>query len=93
LLFVAHAQGARYEAESNVPPEAECQARQALTSTNLINSFGCADLMKDKHGNWLVLEVNTDGVFNFVDRDINIGNIANEIDSRLAKAFHTWSCS
>lgn len=92
-LFVAHAQGARYEAENNVPPEAEFQARQALTCTNLLNSFGCADLMKDKNGNWLVLEVNTDGIFNFVDRDIDIGNIASEIDSRLAKAFHTWSNS
>lgn len=89
--FVAHAQGASYESEGEVPPEAEFQARQALTCTNLINSFGCADLMKDKNGNWLVLEVNTDGIFNFIDRDINIGNIAKEIDERLATAFHRWS--
>jgi glutathione synthase/RimK-type ligase-like ATP-grasp enzyme len=89
--FVAHAQGARYETESAVPLEAEFQARQALSCTNLINSFGCADLMRDQRGNWLVLEVNTDGIYNHVDRDISIGNIANEIDERLAAAFHTWS--
>jgi len=46
--------------------------------------------MKDKNDNWLVLEVNTNGIFNFVDRDIDIGNISNEIDNRLAKAFHRW---
>jgi len=89
--FVAHAQGARYEEESDIPSEAEFQARQALTCTNLIDSFGCADLMKDEKGNWLVLEVNTDGVYNHVDRDISIGNIANEIDERIARAFHAWS--
>lgn len=88
--FVAHAQGARYEAEGCVPPEADFQARQALTCTNLINSFGCADLIKDEKGNWLVLEVNTDGIYNHVDRDINIVNTANEIDERIARAFHAW---
>jgi len=88
--FVAHAQGARYEAEGDVPQEAEFQGRRALCATNLINSFGCADLMKDREGRWLVLEVNTDGIFNHVDRDINIGNIANEIDIRLSKAVETW---
>lgn len=91
--FVAHAQGARYEEESSVPAEAEFQARQALTRTNLINSFGCADLMKDEEGNWLVLEVNTDGIYSHVDRDLNIGNTANEIDERIARAFHAWSDS
>jgi hypothetical protein len=91
--FVAHAQGARYEIEQAVPPEAEFQARQALACTNLLPSFGCADLMRDERGNWLVLEVNTDGVYNHVDRDINIGNTANEIDKRIARAFQTWSSS
>ncbi len=89
--FVAHAQGARYEEEAVVPPEAEYQARQALAATNLLDSFGCADLMRDSNGNWLVLEVNTDGIYNHVDRDISIGNIAGEIDQRIARAFHAWS--
>jgi hypothetical protein len=37
-----------------------------------------------------VLEVNTDGLFNHVDRDISVGNIAEEIDQRLAVAFWAW---
>lgn len=89
--FVAHAQGARYEAAGQVPLEAELEARKALSATHLLDSFGCADLMRDSLSNWLVLEVNTDGVFNHVDRDIDIGDIASEIDSRLANAFWKWA--
>lgn len=88
--FVAHAQGARYEEEGEVPAEAELQARRALSATQLLGSFGCADLMRNEQGRWLVLEVNTDGIFNHVDRDIAIGNIAAEIEQRLAQAFWSW---
>lgn len=88
--FVAHAQGARYELESELPEEAKEQAIRALRATRLFDSFGCADLMKDSNGRWLVLEVNTDGLFNHVDRDIDVGNIASDIDDRLAQAFHVW---
>jgi glutathione synthase/RimK-type ligase-like ATP-grasp enzyme len=88
--FVAHAQGARYEEAGDVPTEAEFEARKALSATGLLDSFGCADLMRDGKGQWLVLEANTDGVFNHVDRDINIDGISDEIDTRLASAFWKW---
>ncbi|PQV64364.1 ATP-grasp domain-containing protein [Abditibacterium utsteinense] len=88
--FVAHAQGARYEEVGQAPHDAEIVARHALSATGLLDSFGCADLMQDDQGNWLALEVNTDGIFNHVDRDISIGNIAQEIDERLAVAFWAW---
>ena len=45
--FVAHAQGAQYELETGIPPEAAEQARRALSCTQLLDSFGCADLMRD----------------------------------------------
>ena len=89
-VFVAHARGARYEMENDVPPAAEFQARQALSATHLLDSFGCADLIQDETGRWLVLEVNTDGLYSHVDRDIGIGNLAREIDERLSRAFHRW---
>lgn len=85
--FVAHAQGARYELVGEAPHDAELQARRALESMGLLSSFGCADLMRDSKGIWRVLEVNTDGVFNHVDRDIDVGNIAAEIDALLKAAF------
>lgn len=88
--FVAHARGARYETEGKVPEKAEFQARQALRATNLLDSFGCADLMRDAEGNWLVLEVNADGIFNHVDRDINIANFPVELSEKLARAFWAW---
>lgn len=85
--FVAHAQGARYEDAGTVPREAETQARRAMQATQMLSSFGCADLMCDTSRNWLVLEVGTDGLWTHVDRDIKIGDIESEIDRRLATAF------
>lgn len=88
--WVAHAQGACYESVGTAPAEAEYQARKALAATDLLNSFGCADLLYSRDGRWLVLEVNTDGIFNYVDRDISIPGITQAIDHRLAKAFWAW---
>ena len=88
--FVAHAQGARYEDAGQVPVEAGIAARKALSATGLLDSFGCADLMPDSRGNWLVLEVNTDGLFNHVDRDVSLPNIADEVEERIAGAFWNW---
>jgi glutathione synthase/RimK-type ligase-like ATP-grasp enzyme len=88
--WVAHAQGAFYESVGTAPAEAEYQVRKALGATGLLDSFGCADLMHSRDGRWLVLEVNTDGIFNYVDRDISVPSIAEAIDRRLAKAFWAW---
>lgn len=88
--FVAHARGAKYEEAGRVPEEAEALARQAFQATNLLDSFGCADLMRNNSGLWLILEANTDGVQSHVDRDIGVGNIAQDIDKRLGRAFQAW---
>lgn len=88
--WVAHAQGAFYESVGIAPAEAEHQARKALAATELLDSFGCADLIHSRDGRWLVLEVNTDGIFNYVDRNISIPGIAEAIDRRIAKAFWAW---
>ena len=87
--WVAHARGARYAEPGPVPAEAEQQARAALAATGLLGSFGCVDLLRTEQGRWLVLEVGTDGGFNYVDRDLGIPALEEEIDRRLARAF--WS--
>jgi glutathione synthase/RimK-type ligase-like ATP-grasp enzyme len=89
--WVAHARGARYEEAGEVPAEAERQARRALAAAGLLESFGCADLIPGEGGAWLVLEVNTDGLFSVVDRDIGLADTAAEIDRRLARAFRAWA--
>lgn len=89
-VFVAHAQGARYEEVGKAPDAAIEVARRALEATNLWNSFGCADLLRDAHGNWLALEVNTDGRWMHVDRDVSLPGIVGEIETRLAAAFQNW---
>jgi hypothetical protein len=89
-VFVAHAQGARYEEAGKAPDAAIEVARRALKAANLWSSFGCADLLRDAQGNWLALEVNTDGRWMHVDRDVSLPGIADEIEARLAQVFRNW---
>ena len=88
--WVAHARGARYERAGPVPPEAEHAARHALASTGLLDSFGCTDLIRSADGKWRVLEVGTDGVFGYVDRDLGLPELQDEMDFRLASAVRRW---
>ena len=85
--WVAHARGAVYELLGTPPQEVVILATKAFKATHLYHSFGCVDLLQDNDGNWLVLEVGTDGIFNHVDRQI--GNLAleKEINNRIADAF------
>jgi hypothetical protein len=88
--WVAHAHGARYTILGDPPANALNAARQAMEATGLLGSFGCADLMQGASGEWIVLEVGTDGVFNHVDRDLENLAFQQELDRRLAKAFWRW---
>jgi len=85
--WVAHARGACYACLGEPPVAAMATARSALAAANLINSFGCVDLLCRPEGEWLALEVGTDGLFNHVDRDL--GNLAmeNQLNQQVAKAF------
>lgn len=85
--WVAHARGARYVNHGEPPREAVSAARLALTATDLLASFGCADLLCRPNGEWLVLEVGTDGLFNHVDRDLNDAALIQRLHQRIAKAF------
>jgi hypothetical protein len=85
--WVAHARGARYEDAGDAPPEAIAAARLALEAAGLLGSFGCADLLLKPTGEWVVLEVGTDGLFNHVDRDLGLPAVEREIDRRVAEAF------
>ena len=87
--FVAHARGAFYEEVGVAPAPARDVARRALSAAKLLDSFGCADLLRDENGEWLALEVNTDGLWMHVDRD-TLPTTAHEIEARLAIAFADW---
>ncbi|MGL6072670.1 MAG: hypothetical protein ACRC8S_00785 [Fimbriiglobus sp.] len=87
--WVAHARGARYVACGEPPPAATAAAESALEATGLLSSFGCVDLLQRPSGEWLVLEVGTDGLFNHVDRDLGLPDLEREIQRRIAEAF--WS--
>jgi glutathione synthase/RimK-type ligase-like ATP-grasp enzyme len=85
--WVAHARGARYVALSDPPSTALDAARRALVATDLLDSFGCVDLLHRPTGDWVVLEVGTDGLFNHVDRDIGDRTLEDEILRRIHAAF------
>lgn len=84
--WVAVSRGAHFETAAAAPPEAVEQARKALAAAGLWSSFGVADLLQTEQGDWVVLEVNTDGLREFVLRDVGVPQIADELDERLASA-------
>ena len=85
--WVTHARGARYVPLGEPPAEALEAARRALVATGLWNSFGCVDLLRKPTGEWVVLEVGTDGLFNHVDRDLDDQDFERELRQRIADAF------
>jgi glutathione synthase/RimK-type ligase-like ATP-grasp enzyme len=85
--WVAHARGARYELAGEPPPEALDAARAALSATELYDTFGCVDLLRRPSGEWVVLEVGTDGLYNHVDRELALPELEAELLRRIAGAF------
>lgn len=85
--WVAHARGARYECAGEPPATAVAAARAALEATGLLESFGCVDLLCRPTGEWIVLEVGTDGMFNHVDRALGLPDLEQELQRRVAEAF------
>lgn len=85
--WVSHANGAKYVYGEKPNSKVIEIAKQALIATNLYQSFGIVDLIKDCAGEWYVLEVGTDGIYNYVDRDLENDSLLHELNERLAKAF------
>lgn len=85
--WVSHANGATYEYGESPDKEAQKVAKIALISTGLYNTFGAIDLLKNQKGEWYALEVGTDGIYNYVDREIENQDLFDEINERLAQAF------
>ncbi len=85
--WVSHANGARYVYGENASKDMIEVAKKSLIATGLYSSFGVVDLIKDINDNWYSLEVGTDGIYNYVDRDLDNKDLFDEINERLAIAF------
>ena len=85
--WVAHARGAHWETLSQIPPEVAAPAQAAFVATHLFDTFGCADLLRRPNGDWVVLEVGTDGLFNHVDRDLGDPTFEQELLARIRDSF------
>lgn len=89
--WVAHARGARYVRLEERPGAASEVARSALQATGLWTSFGCVDLLRRSTGEWVALEVGTDGLYNHVDRELGDAELEEELQRRVATSF--WSAA
>jgi len=89
--WVAHARGARYALAGNAPQPAIHATCAALKATGLFESFGCVDLLQRPSGEWVVLEVGTDGIYNHVDRDLGLPQLEAELSHRIGEAFWRWA--
>ena len=85
--WVAHARGARYVRLGQAPSEAFAAAQCALTATKLWDSFGCVDMLQKPTGDWVVLEVGTDGLFNHVDRSFDDEDFLKDLNQHIARSF------
>ena len=85
--WVAHARGAHWVTLPRAPEEALSAAKAALEATDLLETFGCVDLLQHPDGSWLVLEVGTDGIFNHVDRDLGDPSFEAELMAKIRDSF------
>ncbi len=85
--WVAHARGARYCRLEGPPTDARDAAGMAIRACGLDDSFGCVDILCTPDGEWLVLEVGTDGIVNHVDRELDDPEMERELLARIARAF------
>lgn len=85
--WVAHARGARWHCLPGPPVTAARAATAALEATNLLQTFGCVDLLQRSDGSWVVLEVGTDGLFTHVDRDLGDSAFEAELLERVCDSF------
>jgi hypothetical protein len=85
--WVAHARGARWHRLPGPPAAAAQAAAAALEATNLLQTFGCVDLLQRFDGSWVVLEVGTDGLFTHVDRDLSDSAFEAELLERICDSF------
>jgi len=67
-----------------------CPRGPGSPGDGFVGFLRCADLLRRPSGEWVVLEVGTDGVFNHVDRDLGDAELEKELCERVAGAFWDW---
>ena len=83
---------ARYHFDETVDAEGCRIALEAARAGGFQDSFCVVDLLRDREGRWLVLELGTDGIVNLVDRDYANPAFDRALNEALAASFNAW-CS
>jgi glutathione synthase/RimK-type ligase-like ATP-grasp enzyme len=85
--WVSYSGGAEVEFLEAPPEKVLSEVLKALKATGLHDSFGAVDLMQSPEGQWLVLEVNTDGIYNYVGREVPVPELRELLDHHVARSF------
>ena len=85
--WVSYSLGAEVEFFENPPQEVIPEVGRALEATGLQHSFGAVDILRSSEGRWLVLEVNTDGIFSYVERQVPAQALREQLDHYVAQSF------
>jgi glutathione synthase/RimK-type ligase-like ATP-grasp enzyme len=85
--WVSYSHGAEVELFEAPPEGVIPEVLRALRATGLQESFGAVDLIQSPQGQWLVLEVNTDGIFNYVARDVPVPELKGLLDYHVHQSF------
>jgi hypothetical protein len=86
--LVSTHRGAVFGLSGDAPTAVEDQVRRALSAFGLLSTFGCVDLILTPNGTVFVLEVNADGLHQYVNRIPELPGLSGEIADRLRVAFH-----
>jgi glutathione synthase/RimK-type ligase-like ATP-grasp enzyme len=78
--FVSAAGGATVRLEAAVPEAARTEAVRAFMAAGLWDSLGGVDMIQSEAGQWLVLEMNTDGIYHFLQRVVEVPGFGEALD-------------
>jgi hypothetical protein len=78
--IVSASGGATVRMVDPVPEAARVQAVRALAAAGLWDSFGGVDMVQSDAGEWFVLELNTDGIYHFLQRVIDVPGFGEALD-------------
>lgn len=79
-LFVSGRGGATVRMEDPVPEDARNLAAKALKPAGIWDSFGAVDMIRSDEGTWYVLELNTDGIYHFLERIVDVPGFTETLD-------------
>ena len=78
--FISARGGATVRLEDPVPEAARAEAERALKAAGLWDTLGAVDMIRSDAGRWFVIELNTDGIYHFLRRVVDVPGFTATLD-------------